>query len=251
MAFKAPVFWEADPALWFAQVESQFAISGITVDSTKFHAVVAALEPKVLSCVRDLITNPPSGTAYADLKARILAFYEQSSYTKLRLVLSDLPLGDQRPSQLLCQMEGLNEGKLKPDALRAVWIQRLPKTVQQILSCCDEIDDNSKLARVADKIYEKSQTGSAGISDIADDDTVAGLRKQIAELTTALKAKSSNRDRVSRSTSRRRSYSKQRSNQSSRSSSPSKRTAYCWYHSTFQDRARKCKPGCKWPGPEN
>ncbi|GFT08136.1 transposon Ty3-I Gag-Pol polyprotein [Trichonephila clavipes] len=54
IAFKAPAFWENDPELWFFQVESQFLLAGISNDSTKFHAVIAALNSNILSCVRDL-----------------------------------------------------------------------------------------------------------------------------------------------------------------------------------------------------
>ncbi|GFX40335.1 transposon Ty3-I Gag-Pol polyprotein [Trichonephila clavipes] len=58
IAFKAPAFWENDPGLWFFQVESQFLLAGISNDSTKFHAVIAALNSNILSCVRDLVKNP-------------------------------------------------------------------------------------------------------------------------------------------------------------------------------------------------
>ncbi|GBN03611.1 hypothetical protein AVEN_201868-1 [Araneus ventricosus] len=54
-AFKAPVFCENDPELWFFQVESQLVIASISSDSTKFHAVVAALNSNVLPCVRDIL----------------------------------------------------------------------------------------------------------------------------------------------------------------------------------------------------
>lgn len=38
--FKAPVFQKTDPALSFLKVQSQFKTAGITVDETKFYAVV-------------------------------------------------------------------------------------------------------------------------------------------------------------------------------------------------------------------
>lgn len=31
-----PPFWPEEPALWFAQIKSQFAITEITADTTKF-----------------------------------------------------------------------------------------------------------------------------------------------------------------------------------------------------------------------
>ncbi|GBN63668.1 hypothetical protein AVEN_169648-1, partial [Araneus ventricosus] len=43
VAIKTPVFRSDKPELWFAQLESQFALGNISVDSTKFHYVIAAL----------------------------------------------------------------------------------------------------------------------------------------------------------------------------------------------------------------
>lgn len=34
---RIPPFWHAKPALWIAQIESQFAAAGITNDKTKYH----------------------------------------------------------------------------------------------------------------------------------------------------------------------------------------------------------------------
>ncbi|GBM77662.1 Retrovirus-related Pol polyprotein from transposon opus [Araneus ventricosus] len=55
VAFRAPPFWETDPDLWFLQLESQFKLSSISTDETKFHSVVAALDSKVLSYVSDIV----------------------------------------------------------------------------------------------------------------------------------------------------------------------------------------------------
>ncbi|GFV56516.1 hypothetical protein TNCV_2276541 [Trichonephila clavipes] len=44
IAFKPPPFWETDPNLGFIRVESQFTVSGITSDKTKFHSVVAVVD---------------------------------------------------------------------------------------------------------------------------------------------------------------------------------------------------------------
>ncbi|GBL94601.1 hypothetical protein AVEN_58558-1 [Araneus ventricosus] len=90
IAFKAPVFWENDPEFWFFQVESQFVIAGISNDSTKFHAVAAALNSNVLSCVRDIVRNPPLENAYIALKDRVLQHFAQSSSARLNLLLNAL-----------------------------------------------------------------------------------------------------------------------------------------------------------------
>ncbi|XP_077371766.1 uncharacterized protein LOC144015552 [Festucalex cinctus] len=40
---KLPEFWESAAATWFVQAEAQFAIRGITDDSTRYYHVGAAL----------------------------------------------------------------------------------------------------------------------------------------------------------------------------------------------------------------
>ncbi|GBN10652.1 hypothetical protein AVEN_206241-1 [Araneus ventricosus] len=53
-AIKTPAFWSDKPELWFAQLESQSALGNISVDSTKFHYVIAVLSSDDLTCVCDL-----------------------------------------------------------------------------------------------------------------------------------------------------------------------------------------------------
>jgi hypothetical protein len=55
VSLKIPPFWKSNPALWFKQLESQFINCGIVQDSTKYHAVVAAVESNILSEVSDII----------------------------------------------------------------------------------------------------------------------------------------------------------------------------------------------------
>jgi hypothetical protein len=57
VSLKIPPFWKSNPALWFKQLESQFINCGIVQDSTKYHAVVAAIESNILSEVSDVITR--------------------------------------------------------------------------------------------------------------------------------------------------------------------------------------------------
>ncbi|GBM15403.1 hypothetical protein AVEN_199658-1 [Araneus ventricosus] len=99
--FRAPPFWEVKPDLWFIQLESQFKLTGISTDETKFHTVVAALDAKVVSCISDIVRHPPRESMYDALKSRILTHFLQSGSSKLRLLLQEWHLDDKRPSQLL------------------------------------------------------------------------------------------------------------------------------------------------------
>lgn len=48
VAVKVPPFWPDHAEIWLAQVEAQFAVAGITSDTSKFNTVVAAIDSNVL-----------------------------------------------------------------------------------------------------------------------------------------------------------------------------------------------------------
>lgn len=43
---RIPPFWDDDPEVWFAQVESQFELGKIVADDTKYGYVAGNLEPR-------------------------------------------------------------------------------------------------------------------------------------------------------------------------------------------------------------
>lgn len=232
VAFRAPPFWKANVELWFLQLESHFVTAGITADTTKFHCVVAAIDTEVLSYVSDIIRNPPAENRYSALKTRLIKQFSESESTRLRTLLQDLQLGDKRPSQLLLEMQRLAADNLSDDALRTLWMQRLPLNVQQILSVSS--DKLSGLAKIADKIHDVSGLVPT-ISAVQHDARFTALEKQISKLSESI-------ERLSRTPSRfRRSMSP---NRRKLSPSPINHQKLCWYHHRFGKNARKCTSPC-------
>lgn len=234
ISFSAPPFWKANVELWFLQLESHFVTAGITDDMTKFHYVIAAVDIEVLSYVSDIVLTPPTENRYFTLKTRLIEHFSEFESTRLRTLLQDLQLGDKRPSQLLLEMiqRLAANDLLNEDALRTVWMQRLPLNVQQILSV--STDKLSVLAKIADKIYDVYglvPTNSA----VQQDDRLAALEKQISQLSETI-------EHLSRTFRHRRSISP---NQRKRSPSPTDQE-FCWYHLQFGMNARKCTSPCIW-----
>ena len=64
VALKLPIFWTAQPDVWFAQ--AQFNLRGITADDTKYYYVVAALDQDTATRVLDLISQPPDDNKYSN-----------------------------------------------------------------------------------------------------------------------------------------------------------------------------------------
>lgn len=245
VGLKLPPFWDKHPILWFANIEAQFVVSGITQDATKYYCVISALNSDILSYVSDIVLAPPQTDKYETLKARLVSDFSDSQQRQIKAVLSELVLGDDKPSHLLRKMKQLAGKTLGEDFLKTLWLQRLPTQAQAILSVSE--DSLDKLALMADKIHE---TAGASIDEVhcpkAPLSDFSELRAQIAELTKQVEHLSRSRER--QDNSRNRSFSKR-----SRSKTPKNRGSrdQCWYHYKFGEAARRCKSPCNYKPPEN
>lgn len=107
VAVKVPPFWKTDPSIWFAQVEAQFDLGGITNEKTKYNHIVSAVDTEILSQVSDIIQKPPETDRYQALNNRLIELFTDSQESKLRRLLGDMRLGDKKPSMLLNEMQRL------------------------------------------------------------------------------------------------------------------------------------------------
>lgn len=232
VAVKVPPFWTENPNIWFTQVEAQFSLSGITVDQTKFDTVVAAMETKILNQVSDAVENPPVTGKYDNLKKKLLHLFGTTEAQKIRKLLSDLEIGDRRPSQLLNEMRRLGGQNVNEQLLENLWIDRLPAQVRAVLQVSDA-DLNGKAA-LADKIIEVT-----GQNTIAQASAMPSLQEQIYEISNKLDRLWKDRRDRSRSRSRSR-FSGRRGG----SRSSSRNSGNCYFHRRFGDKAWRCEQPC-------
>lgn len=232
VSVKVPPFWHENPTIWFAQVEAQFEIAGMTVDSSRFNTVVAAIESKILCQVMDAVTQPPTSGKYDNLKEKLLTRFGASEQENIRKLLTDISLGDRKPSQLLNEMRSLAKNAITEQVLLTLWQNRLPTNVQAILQVSSE--SLEKKASLADKIMEVSSNNIAQVSTNSD------LVKELQELRLQVQQLSFQRQDGRRSKSRSRSKSQHR-----RNSTPGKKDqSLCYYHNRFGEKARKCTQPC-------
>ncbi|KAM8702111.1 hypothetical protein ACLKA7_017676 [Drosophila subpalustris] len=234
LAVKVPPFWAERPEIWFAQIESQFCIAGITADKTKFHTVLASIESCVISQITDAILNPPAVDMYGNLKRNIIERFCESEQKKIQKLLSDIDLGDRRPTQLLNELRGLAKDRINEDFLKSFWMQRLPPHAQAILQASN--DDLSGMAKLADKILEVEGLAHMNVASVAVPAGSTSLpAHSLHEIVTRLDSLEK------RIRSRSRSQSRSLANRD-QISSPSE----CWYHSKFGSKATKCMPPCSY-----
>ncbi|GFY39622.1 uncharacterized protein TNIN_116141 [Trichonephila inaurata madagascariensis] len=131
---KPPAFWQNKPKLWFLQLEAQFSNSSISNDTTKYNIFVAALDENVLDFVVDILSNPRHDDKYETLKNALLNRLTDTEESRLKKLLTDMELGDRRPSDLLRQMKRLAGSSISNELIKSLWLQRLPQQTQAILS---------------------------------------------------------------------------------------------------------------------
>lgn len=243
---KIPPFWEAYPELWFAQVEAQFVTAGITTDDTKFSHVIGNLDGKILNKVSEIVINPPATDKYQTLKTNLLTAFAESDQQKSLKLLSEVELGDRKPSELLNDMKKLAGNKVTDEFMRTLWSRCLPNGVGAILSTSEA--NLEGLAKMADKIMEVGDfrgniaalaSNSYAIS--ATDDRVSRLEKSIEELTQHIRNIS-----ISRSRSRSKTLPTRNSKGGVTDEKP-----YCWYHFKFGAAAQKCVQPCTFSKSKN
>ncbi|GBL85224.1 hypothetical protein AVEN_222706-1 [Araneus ventricosus] len=125
VSIKLPLLWKDNVEIWFINLESQFAIAAITASQTKFHYIVASLDSEISSFISNVLKKSPVDDLYIVLKTRLISQFSESESVRIRTLLSDLSLGDQKPSQLLHEMTLLAADKISDDRIKALVVPKI------------------------------------------------------------------------------------------------------------------------------
>ncbi|CAH2099424.1 unnamed protein product [Euphydryas editha] len=244
---RIPPFWPEEPEIWFAQVEGQFAISGITSDTTRFNYVIRHLDPQYSKEVKDIIIAPPVENKYERLKFELIKRLTASKEKKVQQLLMHEELGDRKPSQFLRHLQSLAGSEVPEDFIRTIWSSRLPSNIQALIASQPSTTLEA-LADLADRVQDivspirQVATTSSPAIPCSSQETmsleIAELKEAVKNLTLQL----NHRGRDSRPRYR----SHERSRSSSRSSSNYRKFPRCWYHFNFGSKAIKCVKPCDY-----
>lgn len=233
VAVKIPPFWIKNIPLWFLQIESQFVTSGVTNEDTKFHMLIAHLESDVLDRISDLVMKPPTKNKYQALKERLIEEFSVSEAKRIKVLLNDLQLGDNKPTHLLREMKKLSQGAIDDTVLKTMFLEHMPVHARAVLLVSD--DKLEKLAIMADKILDNTPSNVVAVAESSNTvaQAIERLQLQVSELATQVRARSRSRSRSGPGRNTRR-----------RARSSSRKFEKCWYHFKFGERANKCTPPC-------
>lgn len=247
---KIPDFWTDQPRVWFIRTEAMLAPQKLS-DESKYDIVVSKLNKEAIQQVTDILVEPPAVKKFDTLKARLLTIYEESKNRQLQKLISEMELGDQKPSQLLRRMRELAKDKIPDDTLKILWQGHLPSAVRAVLAVSDtkELDN---LATIADNVFETTRAAHV-INDVSQQqpktlkDTEL-IMAELAKLTLKIAELERSRPRFRRRWNNR-NRSKSASRNRSRDSSAQRWTPenpLCFYHHRFGAKARKCADPCTW-----
>lgn len=251
VVLKLPQFWTNLPVEWFIQIEAQFATRGITLESTKFDYVVAALPKEVISSVLDILQTPPEAP-YSSLKRALIDRLCKSESRRIEELLSGTQIGDRTPSDFFRYLKSLagDSTAVNETLLQNLWLRNLPPIVQTAVKSSGKTV-TADMLKVADDVYEVYQQRSLVLpnatpfSNLGINEIVAQnqqMFKEISALRDALHKLQVNRDR-----SRTRNRSKSRD----RDGSGAKRKDLCWYHFRYGVDAKNCKAPCNFKNNPN
>ena len=209
---KPPPFYRQNPAVWFRQIESQFVLAQVTNEVTKFHHIMAHLPEDVA------LNLDPSVGEYAALKELVLQLYQRTRSELMEEALGNVTLDGQKPSLCVVRIKRkLVECHLDPDddLIKHKLLQAMPFHTRAALAGHQKLDLTT-FASIADSVL------------LLDDQRTATAAH------------------VSHDSQRQSSYQSTRSN-SLHPFHPSQRPQICRAHVYYGNRARTCKPWCKWP----
>lgn len=98
VSIKPPLFMETSAAAWFSIMEAQFILGNITVSSTKFYHVLAALPPETVTRISASTLNSAN---YSVLKSDVISLFEKSKPELFDKLISTAPTITDKPSLFL------------------------------------------------------------------------------------------------------------------------------------------------------
>ena len=224
VSIKAPPFMENAVPSWFVIIEAQFKVRRISEESTKFYHALSALPPNVVASLPlDSINNEK----YSQLKDEVVAHFENSKPELFNKLITSTQVAG-RPSQYLRELRSIAQKVGVGDELpRHRFIQSLPSSIAPVLASQKDLSLD-QLGRLADELQPLS---------LQNQSFLATAEEKIIP-------KPANVQRPARSNSPAIPIGV-------RPFGNSQRPLVCRAHIYFADRARTCKPWCKWPNKRN
>lgn len=243
-----PIMVDGSIDAYFMSLDFWFLASGVQNDTRRFNTVMAQVPPAKLLELRSIIDACPDRNKYNYIKQKLIEHFADSQQRRLQRVLSDMPLGDKKPSQLYYDMSRTANGALSDAVLLDLWAARLPTHAQAAVVASQGAV--SERVRIADAITESMsmrsinsfESSSSSSSSLPTADAQwPGMDVLRSEISAMFRSFEAGLRQTGRSHSRVRDVSRNRSQSRGREDSD-----LCWYHRRFGNKATTCRRPCKF-----
>lgn len=252
-----PTLVEGAADAYFLSIEFWFAASGVTNDVHKFNTVLAQVPPTKLQELSAIIAAAPAVEKYEYIKAALIKHFADSQARRSQRVLSEMPLGDLRPSQLYHNMARVAGNALGETALRDLWAARLPPFTQAAVVAA--VGNITEILATADRVHDSLGLRQNQVANVTPEPPNAQSTPDLARLIQHIDEtfrrfrEEFPRERSSRGQSRDNSRGRNRSRNNSRQrgeqANGTDNNGLCWYHAEFGRQAKKCCEPCVWSRP--
>nr|CUU00252.1 hypothetical transcript [Hymenolepis microstoma] len=237
---QTPAFDSENSESWFKQFEMVMRLRGITKRTIWFQHLFPILPTAIVTQFAELTSMSPDNDSYDQLKQAIINRLSVPREKRLDQLFTQCELGDRTPSQLLHHMRSLASGSLVSDEiLKKLWMKCLPKCLIPSLVTSPSRDNLDKLAKEADLIYDL-QDGPL-INTVKAPTAADSFTQRLNELAEQLQELKASRSSISPRLNRRRPISPRKRRNPTRDTD-----TVCCFHRTFGDKAKKCRPGCRF-----
>lgn len=221
---------------WFTTMDFWFTASGITADRQKTATILAALDPSIIAQLSDVIATLPQSDRYEYLKTKIIEHFADSEHRRLNRLLSELPLGDKKPSELYFEMKRVAGNTLGDAALKGLWTKRLPEMAQPVVAASS--GPPSEFTKIADSVVDAMTPSRIQRVRAQPSTEINDLRAAVVELTKKFENFSTGSRSRDRKTQRNCSKGRPPYN-------PNASGYECWYHTKYGRNAQRCRSPCK------
>jgi len=240
VAVKPPPFYTKSPSTWFKQMESQFHLAKISASSTKFHHVLSCL-PENIVCelpLDDMVED------YEILKKSIIESLSANKHERIDQALSAVPLGDKRPSAYVTDLKRkFSDIGLTPEAeiIKSRLVSALPSNIRAAL-IGHENESLDSFAKIADSMM-------AVIGNSTHPYHVGAIEegRKFSQYKQHNHAFNSSPRSFQNKTNHSQNLSSSFSRLNIRPFYNDQRPKICNAHIFFAEKARSCRPWCKWP----
>ncbi|KAF7267438.1 hypothetical protein GWI33_019329 [Rhynchophorus ferrugineus] len=249
------------PEMWFLQIEWTLKHAGITTRAEKFEIVRAALDPIYTQEVRDLLFNPPpeAEDPFSKLKEAVRECSGLSIQNRTRQLLEREKIGDRTLSQFLRRLQSLIVDAAGHDIIKVMRMNQLDPITRASIVAQQGSTKLEDLAKIADNIKDSLGSWRPAGDTAPTNNSESQLAEEFAQLRLQIHGLQAKVDEVakhqhasfrnrssSRSSSRGRSSSRSSSRDRSRIRGCKLYDGLCWYHYNYAERARRCRPGCRY-----